>query len=417
MFDLRKIIILNIFLYILSFSNVISNTIILNNPGKQVTTMETIKKKEKADLNLNILKVSSFEIEGYVNRSEKLIHFVLDELVIEDDFYLAENKDIFKGDTRKVKSYLSFYEIEKTDYNNKVITFHYSSLPKELYLIKYDSKTKVLKKLYKWEEKDIKYIDFQKGKLIFSFTEDYNIFEIISFSFNNIINQKGSLEIKSGNFIEIDPILTKEVIIKNDNGKILETISLKNGSGFLKLDNSKKGIILENGSQILNFGVGFRNNEILLQIKGTTDSSKEYLMTFEVVNLDETSGIYNISVKPAQYSLKILSNSINFDFNKPDKSLTELEETEETELISESEISIESKDLNIKVAFINNGVISLKNGENILNGKLEAQLDNNSTKGNIKTLRVIGRVNKKDIKNVPDGDYIGTTELIIDIDS
>ena len=105
---------------------------------------------------------------------------------------------------------------------------------------------------------------------------------------------------------------------------------------------------------------------------------------------------------------------MNLDFNNSAKVFNE---TETMELISKSEILIDSKDLNIKVDFINNGVIKLKNGENILNGKLEAQLDNTLSKGKIKTIEVIGKVKKEDIKNMPDGEYIGSTELIITVDS
>lgn len=414
MLNLKKILTFNIFLCTLIFSEEIPNTLILDNPSRPTTIAETIKKKEKAELNLNIKKVSSYDIDGYVNKNRKLISFVLDELLVEDSFYVAENKEIFNEHTKKVKDYSSSYEIEKTDYINKVITFKYNSLSKELYLIKYDSKTKELKKLYKWQEQYTKYIDSQKGNLLFSFTEEYKPFEIISFSLNRVINTKGSLEIKNGSYLRIDPLSTKEVIIKNSKGEILDTITLKNGSGFSKLDDSKKGIILENGSSILNFGVGFRNNEILLQVKGTTDSIKEYPMIFEVINLDETIETYNINIKPAQYALKILTNSLNLDFSNSSKTFNE---TEVSEIISTSEILIDSKDLNIKVNFINNGVVKLKNGENILNGVLEAQLDDSLSKGKIKTVQVTGKVKKEDIKNMPDGDYIGSTELIIVVDS
>lgn len=414
MLNLKRIITFNIFLCALTFSEEIPNTLILDNPNRPVTTAETIKKKEKAELNLNIKKVSSYDIDGYVNKNRKLISFVLDELLVEDGFYVAENKEIFNEHTKKVKDYSSSYEIEKTDYINKVITFKYDSLPKELYLIKYDSKTKELKKLYKWQEQYAKYIDSQKGNLLFAFTEEYKPFEIVSFSLNRVVNTKGNLEIKNGSYLRVDPLSTKEVVVKNSKGEILDTITLKNGNGFSKLDDSKKGIILENGSSILNFGVGFRNNEILLQVKGTTDSTKEYPMIFEVINLDETIETYNINIKPAQYALKILTNSLNLDFSNSPKILNE---SETSEIISTSEILIDSKDLNIKVNFVNNGVVKLKNGENILNGVLEAQLDNSLSKGKIKTIQVTGKVKKEDIKNMPDGDYIGSTELIIVVDS
>lgn len=411
---LELIMIFNIFLFSLTFSEDIPNTLILDNPKKPVSTIKTIKKKEKAELNLNIKKISSFNLNGYINRDKKLISFVLDELVLEDNFYLTDTKEIFDERTKKVKDYSNIYELEKTDYLNKAVTFKYNNLPKELYLVKYDSKTKELKKLYKWQEEYTEYIDTQRGNLKFTFTEDYKPFEIISFSLNKIANTKGVLEIKNGSYLKIDPILSKEVIIKNDKGENLGTITLKNGNGFFKLDESKKGLILERGSSILNFGIGFKNNEILLQIKGTTDSTKEYPLSFEVVNLDGTIQNYSANIKPAQYAFKILTNSLNLDFNNSKEALNE---AEIDELISKSEILIDSKDLNLEVQFINNGVIKLKNGENILNGKIEAQLENSLSQEKIKTIKVIGKVNKKDIKNMPDGDYIGSTELIIIVDS
>lgn len=414
MSNLKKIVIFKIILYSLTFSEDIPNTLILHNPKKKITTIETIKTNEKGELNLNIKKVSSYDIEGYVNRNQKLISFILDEITPEDGLYLVDNKDIFNEYTRKIKKHSNIYKIEKTDYFNKVVTFKYNILPKEFYLVKYNSKTKELKKLYRWQEQDIKYIDSQRGNLLVSFTETYKPFEIVSFSLNRVANTKGNLEVKNGNYLKIDHLLAKEVVLKNNKGDILEIIALKKGNGFFRLDDSKMGLILENGSSILNLGIGFKDNEILLQVKGTTDSTKEYSMSLEVINLDETIQTYSLNIKPARYALKILSNSLNLDF---DSSTKNLNENETTEITSKSEILVDANDLKIKVEFINNGAIKLKNGEHILNGKLEAQLDTDLSKGKIRSIQVIGKVNKEDIENIPDGDYIGSTELIIVVDS
>ncbi|MGL5723496.1 hypothetical protein, partial [Cetobacterium sp.] len=86
MLNLKRIITFNIFLCALTFSEEIPNTLILDNPNRPVTTAETIKKKEKAELNLSIKKVSSYDIDGYVNKNKKLISFVLDDLLVEDSF-------------------------------------------------------------------------------------------------------------------------------------------------------------------------------------------------------------------------------------------------------------------------------------------------------------------------------------------
>lgn len=414
--NIKKAILLNAFIYSLSFSQEIVNTIILDNPKKAVTTVETIKKKEKAELNLNIKKISSNILDGYVSKKKNLISFVLDELTPEDLFYLSDNKIFFNEHTRKVQENSNSYELKKIDFMTKSVTFTYKALPKELYLVKYDIKTKELKKLYKWEEKNSKYIDSQNGSLSFAFTEEYKPFEIVRFSTKRIANIKGNLNIRSGSYININPLLSKEIVIKNSKGEILQNIALKNGIGFFKLDDSKKGLILENGSSILNFGIGFEENETLLQIKGTTDSTKEYFMTLEVINLDETIQSYDVNIKPAKYALKILNKALDFDFTTPEvQNKYNLKDAKE--LISKSEIQIDTKGLNIKTEFANNGIIKLKNGETIINGKLEAILDNNTPVGDIKTLHVIGKVKKEDILNMPSGDYIGSAELIITIDS
>lgn len=415
---LKKAILFNIFLCALAFSEEVPNTLILDNPKKPISTVETIKKKEKAELNLSVKKISSFEVDGYVNKGKKLISFVLDELIPEDNFYLTDSKEIFNEKTKKVKDYSNIYELEKIDYPNKAVTFNYNVLPKEFYLVKYNSKTKELKKLYKWQEQYAKYINSQSGNLLFSFTEEYRPFEIVTFSLNRSANLKGTLEIKNGDYLKIDPVLSKEVIIKNSKGKILETIPLENGNGFFKLDDSKKGLILENGSSILNFGVGFKDNDVLLQIKGTTDSTKEYGVSFDVVNIDGTVQSYNVNIKPAQYALKILSNSLNFDFSNLNIGLEkEKHKEEENKLISESEILIDSKGLDIKLEFVNNGIIKLQNGENILNGMLDIQPNNKNSNEKIKAFKITGKVTKEDTKNLPDGDYVGKTELLVIVDS
>lgn len=407
---------MNLLFTTLTIANEVPNTLIIDNPNRPVSTTETFKKRERAEFDLNIKKISTFDVDGYVSSEQKLISFELDELETNDNFYLTENKNIFNEYTLGLNNLESSYELEKIYLSEKVVTFKYSTLPKELFLIKYDNLSKKFKKLYKWNHGNIKYINEQKGNLLFLFTEEYKPFEIVNFSkINRSLLTKGIVEIRNGDGIKIDPLTSSEVILKNQKGDILEKIALKNGNGAFKLDDSKKGIILQNGSSILNFGIGFRNGEVFLQVKGTTDSTKEYPLTIEVKNLDETTSFYNVNIKPAQYSLKILNDNLNLDFANPIIQPFNNENDPIKEIVSKGEILIDSKGLDIKVEFINNGLVQLSNGENLIDAKLEGNLlkDSSSTK----VIEVLGKIKEEDMKNMPSGEYTGTTELIITIDS
>lgn len=407
---------MNLLFTTLTIANEVPNTLIIDNPNRPVSTTETFKKRERAEFDLNIKKISTFDVDGYVSSEQKLISFELDELETNDNFYLTENKNIFNEYTLGLNNLESSYELEKIYLPEKVVTFKYSTLPKELFLIKYDNLSKKFKKLYKWNHGNIKYINEQKGNLLFLFTEEYKPFEIVNFSkINRSLLTKGIVEIRNGDGIKIDPLTSSEVILKNQKGDILEKIALKNGNGTFKLDDSKKGIILQNGSSILNFGIGFRNGEVFLQVKGTTDSTKEYPLTIEVKNLDETTSFYNVNIKPAQYSLKILNDNLNLDFANPIIQPFNNENDPIKEIVSKGEILIDSKGLDIKVEFINNGLVQLSNGENLIDAKLEGNLlkDSSSTK----VIEVLGKIKEEDMKNMPSGEYTGTTELIITIDS
>ncbi|WP_407536469.1 hypothetical protein [Cetobacterium somerae] len=407
---------MNLLFTTLTIANEVPNTLIIDNPNRPVSTTETFKKRERAEFDLNIKKISTFDVDGYVSSEQKLISFELDELETNDNFYLTENKNIFNEYTLGLNNLESSYELEKIYLPEKVVTFKYSTLPKELFLIKYDNLSKKFKKLYKWDHGNIKYINEQKGNLLFLFTEEYKPFEIVNFSkINRSLLTKGIVEIRNGDGIKIDPLTSSEVILKNQKGDILEKIALKNGNGAFKLDDSKKGIILQNGSSILNFGIGFRNGEVFLQVKGTTDSTKEYPLTIEVKNLDETTSFYNVNIKPAQYSLKILNDNLNLDFANPIIQPFNNENDPIKEIVSKGEILIDSKGLDIKVEFINNGLVQLSNGENLIDAKLEGNLlkDSSSTK----VIEVLGKIKEEDMKNMPSGEYTGTTELIITIDS
>ena len=396
----------------------IPNVIITDNPNREVTTVNAKRNREKAELNSNIKKVTSSKVDTYVTKSKKLISFVLDEIGQEDKFYLTSNREIFNDKTKSLKVTENNYELKNTDLTNKVVSFKYSVLPETLYLVRYNDKTKDLIKLYKWQSTEsTTYINEMRGKIVYTFTDQYKPFEIIEFSkVNKSMLVKGTVEIKEGENININPESVKEVVLRDVKGEVIEKIPLINGNGSVSLDEAKRGIILKDGSSILNFGIGFEEGRLKLQVKGTTDASKEYPMIAEVINIDDTVSEYDISIKPAQYGFKVLNTGLSLDFAK---SITTLEsdgtKSETSDLITTGEIVIDSKGFDIKAHFINDGVVKLRQGEAEVNAKLESVLVDNS--GSNKTIQVVGRVSKDDIRNIPSGEYSGTTELVISIDS
>ena len=65
-----------IFLSLSCFGEV-PHSYVTDNPNTQVNKIETIKEREKAELNLSVTKIKSKEIEGRLNQSSKNIEFIL----------------------------------------------------------------------------------------------------------------------------------------------------------------------------------------------------------------------------------------------------------------------------------------------------------------------------------------------------
>lgn len=130
-------------------------------------------------------------------------------------------------------------------------------------------------------------------------------------------------------------------------------------------------------------------------------------MVIDIKNLDDSIISYSLLIKPPKYRFKILTNSINLNFEESIKS--------KDKIFAESEILIDSKDLDIKATFSNNGIVTLKKDKEVLTGYLITKIYNNIS--NVKKIKVIGSINKKDLNTISNGEYIGEAELFIEIDS
>lgn len=406
---------INIFFSSLLMANEIPNIQVFDNPNRPVTTFETKRKRDKAILNLDIKKITSEPAVIYINEENKIMSFIIDKIEDTDSFYLADTKEVFSKnlDTSKLPVKYTFKE---TRIEDKVVSFKYNNeVPQTLYLIKYDTNTKKMKKLYKVEKENIHIIDNAVGTMIFKFTEKYKPYEILELS-NDGILEKCLIDIKHGEYFKIDPTSVSEIQIKSTTGEILKSFTLKTGTGSAELNESKKGIALKEDGGVLNFGIGFKNGILQLQVKEVTDVTKLYSFVLEVKNIDNTTSRYNVSISPAQYSFKILNSSINLDFSKATEVISEIEK-ETKEISVKGEILIDTKGFDIKVTFANNGAIKLKNGDNVIDAKLETNVVKNSEVKDIKKVEVVAVTDKENIKNLPEGDYNGNAELVISIDS
>lgn len=405
------ILFVTIILSSLSFSEGIENVLVLENPDKPVTTFETKREKERGELNLNIKKISTSQIDGYVNESKKKITFCLDEVDLQDRFFLTDDKSLLNEYESKIKDYKNDFEELKRDILKKVVTFKYPTFKKNLYLVRYDSQSKKIKKIYRWENKGDTIAEDIRENINIYFSEDCKPFEIVNFSNDGSIkNKKGYIEEKSSNFLKANLKTVESYTIKDTRGKVLEEILVKNGVGKYRLDSSKKGVIIENGSTFLNLGIGFENQSMLLQIKGTSDWGKSYSLEVVENYIDGTSSNYSLSILPPQYGIKILDDTLSLEFLKSD-------EDGGKEIVAQGEIAVDSRGMNIGATFKNDGNVKLQNGENIIDVKLDTEMKKSLKYSNIKKVGVIGRVKKLDVKDLPDGDYLGKAELIITIDS
>ena len=94
---MKKILLLmmGLFIFSLGLFAEIPHSYVTENPDKEVTQTETLKKyKEKAKLNLSVTKLNSEEIEGIHDPEQKKIFFTLENSIYEiqpgDHIYVSE---------------------------------------------------------------------------------------------------------------------------------------------------------------------------------------------------------------------------------------------------------------------------------------------------------------------------------------
>ena len=151
---MKKILLLmmGLFIFSLGLFAEIPHSYVTENPDKEVTQTETLKKyKEKGELNLSITKIKSKEVEGLHNPEQKKIYFSLDNIEYEiqpgDKIYLSEELQevpsisITNG-RKKINGMLNQKVLKENTFEYTInkgkniteIEMNYLEIPREIYI-------------------------------------------------------------------------------------------------------------------------------------------------------------------------------------------------------------------------------------------------------------------------------------------
>ena len=172
---------LTVILLSLSCFGEIPHSYVTDNPNAQINKIETIKEKEKAELNLSVTKVKSKELSGQVDESNKRIILTLPEefhnksLVVVEGLEDLPNPSTVQG--RKVLSRVlnnkavSDNLTQEIQGNNLVV--NYENQPEKLYISDLNGN------FYKWNNIQNNYLKIQprydyQGESIIEIDDTYN---------------------------------------------------------------------------------------------------------------------------------------------------------------------------------------------------------------------------------------------------
>ncbi|MHA4990486.1 hypothetical protein [Cetobacterium somerae] len=141
--------------FVIGAEQKIPNVMVLENPVKEVTTIEGLKNKEAAEMNIKVKKRDIEEIEGIETKDGFEFTFPKDKMdasekiiAIKDIDRISENR----LDTKKIAQSLNVDIIENQ--NNFVLNIPKSDNLNTVYFIKYNDINKSLVKVYKGEIKN-----------------------------------------------------------------------------------------------------------------------------------------------------------------------------------------------------------------------------------------------------------------------
>ena len=247
----------------------ISHSYVTDNPNTQINKIETIKEREKAELNLSVTKIKSKEIEGRLNQSSKNIEFILPSSLVGKQVVAVEKlEDLPNPSTVNGRKILTKIMNDRAISNNLTqeiqgnnLIVNYENRPEKLYVsdlkgnfYKWDSIKKIesrRKHQYKNGIKKLEIDDRYKGEWIFADFIDGNVIKTIVksdglgvkdlnvssgriFRYVNWIEEIGNTSGPSGHyfFIEVNSLTINGVEFgKNYSSKIQQVGEFKIQTG------------------------------------------------------------------------------------------------------------------------------------------------------------------------------------------
>lgn len=272
-----------ILLTIMSFATPLEapNQLIIENPYKEVKTVEANKNREHAEMNIFVNKLNPKNIKGYkIDDNEYYVELPSEDILKENEVYyisksIEELPDIYSINGKKTIVNLNKfknYSIETEEFTYGFIEniILISKAPigiKNFTISKLDKTSGEIKKVYNVDRyNNIKILELQ-GKVI-------NKNSQIVFKLNDeILNDflENQVEIKIGkNFNEI---------LKNENTKI----RAKNNNLFYKIDKEKKQLLVENMEKTDEIKIVISNSNKINKIyKGVIRNSLKGEVTYDI---------------------------------------------------------------------------------------------------------------------------------------
>lgn len=408
---IKKFFIFNMMIFssIITLANTeVPNVIIKDSSELPASILELEKKKDKAELNLKVKKMTSKKLEEKYDKYEDIYYIELPELISQDEgIYLTSNYRKIKENKLKISN----SEIEYLLDGNRIEVSNTSqNKSKRIYILKYNKNTKELLNVYVVDRKSIDN-EYLQNHLDLEFTDNYIAYTDETLSRTSVSE---NVKVLGGEIIEISEEINKLDILSL-TGEKLGSINLSSGSGGIGLDNSSNGIKLRNSKGYLNFGIGFENKKLKLKLKEWSFAENKY--TFLIKGYGKNRELdYLISLKPALHKLKLNKCGINLDFGEVSQNETQ----EITATFEDLRIQMPESVGTITVKFLDEGKMNMyldDNSDSIL-AMLSSEVveDEKVIEGyRNMNIKLKGKI-VESIKNKKPGNYKGTSELLILID-
>lgn len=408
---IKKFFIFNMMIFssIITLANTeVPNVIIKDSSELPASILELEKKKDKAELNLKVKKMTSKKLEEKYDKYKDICYIELPELISQDEgIYLTSNYRKIKENKLKISN----SEIEYLLDGNRIEVSNTSqNKSKRIYILKYNKNTKELLNVYVVDRKSIDN-EYLQNHLDLEFTDNYIAYTDETLSRTSVSE---NVKVLGGEIIEISEEINKLDILSL-TGEKLGSINLSSGSGGIGLDNSSNGIKLRNSKGYLNFGIGFENKKLKLKLKEWSFAENKY--TFLIKGYGKNRELdYLISLKPALHKLKLNKCGINLDFGEVSQNETQ----EITATFEDLRIQMPESVGTITVKFLDEGKMNMyldDNSDSIL-AMLSSEVveDEKVIEGyRNMNIKLKGKI-VESIKNKKPGNYKGTSELLILID-